>query len=124
MFAPRSRNSLGILCAVLVLGIGATGEGSRIEADELEGRAATAQELQPSVEAAFRRESYAPGQAAALAFFNSARGVTMQVFQSGPEQAGPVGRKERRRGPGCAPRPGWSGWGGRKACVPNGNSPA
>ena len=124
MFAPRSRNSLGLLCAVLVLGTGAPGEGSRIEADELEGRAPTAQELQPSVEAALRRESYAPGQAAALAFFNSARGVTMQVFQSGPEQAGPFGRNEMRGVPVSGPRRVGAVWRGRRAWLPIGNWPS
>jgi len=124
MFAPRSRNSLGLLCVVLLLGTGAPREGSRLEADELEGRAPTAQELQPSVEAAFRRESYAPGQAAALAFFNSARGVTMQVFQSGPEQAGPVGRNEMRGVPVSGLRRVGAVWRGRRAWLPIGNWPS
>lgn len=53
--------------------------------EQLEGRAPTVEELQPSVEAAFAEQSYAPGEAASLRFFNAAHGVTLQVFQSGPD---------------------------------------
>jgi hypothetical protein len=124
MFAPRSRNGLGLFCILLVVGIGAPGQGSPLEADELEGRAPTAQELQPSVEAAFRRESYAPGQAAALVFFNSARAVTMQVFQSGPEPAGPVGRNEMQGVPVSRVRHVGTVSRGRRAWLPIGNWPS
>jgi hypothetical protein len=62
--------------------------------EDLDGRAPTAEELRPSVEAAFPRESYAPGSTAALVGFNSARGVRLQVFHSGPEQVRTVGNSE------------------------------
>ena len=51
-----------------------------------EGRAPTRAELFPSVEAAFARESYAPGQTAALVISNRARGLRLQVYRSGPER--------------------------------------
>ncbi len=54
--------------------------------EELEGRAPTPTELQPSVEAAFPRESYAPGSTAALVISNRARGLTVQLFRAGPER--------------------------------------
>ena len=59
--------------------------------EELEGRAPTPLELQPGIEAAFPRESYAPGATASLVFFNGGRGVTLQVFQIGSEQAHTIG---------------------------------
>jgi hypothetical protein len=52
----------------------------------LEGRAPTTAELTPSVEAAFTRESYAPGEAATLVISNRARGLRVQIFRSGPER--------------------------------------
>src|SRR5437868_6766593 len=55
--------------------------------EELEGRAPTAEELRPSVEVAFARESYAPGTSASLVIFNGVRGSTLQVFHAGPERA-------------------------------------
>ena len=48
-------------------------------------------ELQPSIEVAFPRESYAPGATARLIFFNSGRGVTLRIFHTGPEQARTTG---------------------------------
>jgi hypothetical protein len=51
-----------------------------------EGRAPTRAELVPAVEAAFPRESYAPGDTANLVIFNRTRGLRLQVFQSGPER--------------------------------------
>jgi hypothetical protein len=59
-----------------------------------EGRAPTAEELQPSVEAAFPRESYAPGDRATLDFFNSADGVSVQLFGIGDETTATVGNDE------------------------------
>src|SRR5262245_3407439 len=49
-----------------------TEEDEDEEAEELEGRAPTDEELRPSVQAAFPQESYAPGAVARLAFFNAA----------------------------------------------------
>ncbi|MGH3137143.1 MAG: N,N-dimethylformamidase beta subunit family domain-containing protein [Gaiellaceae bacterium] len=51
-----------------------------------EGRAPTRAELLPSVEAAFERESYAPGETARLVISNRAHGLRLQVFHSGPER--------------------------------------
>lgn len=70
--------------------------GSRaIEAEgEHEGRAPTAIELVPSVEAAFRRESYAPGQTALLVIRPEPKPVRMQLFRVGPEQVSTYGYNE------------------------------
>src|SRR5260221_1037792 len=61
------------------------GSCSVSDPEQFEGRAPTTQELEPAVQAAFPRQSYAPGAAASLAFFNSAPGVTVQILRSGPE---------------------------------------
>lgn len=50
-----------------------------------EGRAPTRAELAPAVEAAFALESYGPNQMAKLVISNRARGIRLQIFQSGPE---------------------------------------
>src|SRR5262245_18918490 len=62
--------------------------------DEDEGRVPTAVELEPSIEAAFPRQSYAPGSVASLAFFNSAGGVSVQLFRVGEEPVTTVGNDE------------------------------
>jgi hypothetical protein len=95
--------SAGALAA-LVIGVSASAPAPSSE-HELEGRAPTPEELQPSVEAAFPRESYAPRTEASLVIFNSARGLTLQLFHAGPEhvrtwgysemQGVPVTRPER-----------------------------
>jgi N,N-dimethylformamidase beta subunit-like protein len=69
--------------AALLLSLPATGRP--LDPEQFEGRAPTAQELEPAVQAAFPNQSYAPGDAASLVFFNSARGVTVQILHSGPE---------------------------------------
>ena len=51
-----------------------------------EGRAPTRAELAPAVEAAFALESYAPRETAKLVISNRARGIRLQIFQSGPER--------------------------------------
>jgi hypothetical protein len=56
-----------------------------VDPEQYEGRAPSRQELEPAVQAAFANESYGPGAAARLAFFNSAPGVTVQILRSGPE---------------------------------------
>jgi hypothetical protein len=50
-----------------------------------EGRAPTTEELVPSVEAAFTRESYAPRSTATLLVAKAAPGVTLRIFHVGPE---------------------------------------
>jgi hypothetical protein len=52
----------------------------------LDGRAPTTAELTPSVEAAFMRESYAPGATARLVLSNAGRGIRLQILRSGPER--------------------------------------
>ena len=60
------------------------------EDEELEGRVPTAIELVPSVEAAFRRQSYAPGETAALVVRREAKTIHVQLFR--------VARSAPRRG--------------------------
>jgi N,N-dimethylformamidase beta subunit-like, C-terminal len=75
------------LAAVLLLTLGAWSAGtSQPGSDELDGRAPTTAELQPSVEAAFPRESYAPGSTAKLVISNRAKGLSLQLFRVGPER--------------------------------------
>jgi N,N-dimethylformamidase beta subunit-like, C-terminal len=56
-----------------------------LDPEQYEGRAPSRQELEPAVQAAFPDQSYRPGAATRLAFFNSAPGVTVQILRSGPE---------------------------------------
>jgi len=64
------------------------------EQDEIEGRAPTPEELRPSVEAAFARESYRPGSVASLRIFNRASGVTLRVFRISADAPPTIGRSE------------------------------
>ena len=52
-----------------------------------EGRAPTADSKTPTVEAAFERESYAPGRRAVLRIFNRASGLRLQILRAGVELA-------------------------------------
>jgi hypothetical protein len=93
----RERRAVDVvaLAAAVAVGIVPAPHSSPVPSPELrEGRAPTAEELRPSVEAAFPHESYAPGTTAALVFYNSARGVSIQVFQIGSETAPTVGDNE------------------------------
>jgi hypothetical protein len=79
-----------IVLAVIALSIAAlqlsfVTPGESFDPEQLEGRAPTAQELEPAIQAAFPQQSYAPGNAASLVFFNSGHGVTLQILHSGPE---------------------------------------
>ena len=74
-------SSLGISTPATALPV----ELSHEEEEELEGRAPTAIELTPGVEAAFPRESYAPQSTATLIVYNRARGLRLQIFHAGPE---------------------------------------
>ena len=80
----RTIAGLALALAVCTTTAGGTTVGSE---PQLEGRAPTPAELTPSVEAAFLRESYAPGALATLVISNRARGLVLQVFRSGPERA-------------------------------------
>jgi N,N-dimethylformamidase beta subunit-like protein len=65
-----------------------------IDKDDLEGRAPTPLELAPTVAAAFPHDSYAPGSAARLVFFDRASAVTMQLLRVGPESTATVGNND------------------------------
>jgi hypothetical protein len=52
----------------------------------LDGRAPTARRDPPTVAAAFRRESYAPGSQAVLRIFSSARRLRLQILRAGLER--------------------------------------
>ncbi len=76
--------------ALVATGVAAASLGAATtlsDAGTPEGRDPTATELLPAVEAAFPRESYAPGQRASLAISNRARGLKLRIFRSGPERA-------------------------------------
>jgi hypothetical protein len=51
----------------------------------------TARKAIPSIEAAFRQESYAPGSTASLLVHNRASRLTLQVFHVGPERTSTIG---------------------------------
>jgi hypothetical protein len=68
--------------ATLMLAASSDGTGEPIP----DGRAPTPTELLPAVEAAFRLESYAPGDEATLVISNRGRGITLRLFRSGPER--------------------------------------
>jgi hypothetical protein len=71
---------------VASLGAGALSGAWRVASDEpLEGRAPARAMRVPAVEAAFRHESYRPGERARLVIRDRSHTVTMQVFRSGPE---------------------------------------
>ena len=81
--------SVAFVIAAASIGLSslALGRGSASPASaQPEGRAPTSAELAPSVEAAFARESYAPGSVAALGLSNRATGIRMQIYRSGSER--------------------------------------
>lgn len=88
--------------AVLVAALALTAAGSQAvagsaaieEEKEHEGRAPTAIELVPSDEAAFRRESYAPGETGLLVIRPEPKPVRMQLFRVGPEKVSTYGYNE------------------------------
>jgi hypothetical protein len=87
--------------AVLVAALALVAGGSHpaapaaIEEDEeLEGRVPTAIELVPSVEAAFRRESYSPGETATLVVRHETTRIRLQLFRVGPERITTRGNSE------------------------------
>ena len=83
--------AFGSSLAALVLGIGTQ---TQTRNELLDGRAPTNEELRPSVEAAFQRESYAPDTHASLVFFNRAHDVTVRIFRTGPERVPTMGNSE------------------------------
>src|SRR6266849_7941501 len=103
-----NRRSLVLLAISLVLTIvsaapAACSQGGRTavragvpkpSSEELEGRAPTAEEIRPSVEAAFAWESYAPRSSAPLTIFTQAHVLTVQLFHAGPEHTRTYGYSE------------------------------
>jgi len=96
MFAVTLRRRLVLSAVACVAALPAAAGGSvrNSHGEELEGRAPTAEELRPSVEAAFAREGYRPGSTAALAIFKAAPGIRVQLFRVGPEQVPTDGSDE------------------------------
>jgi hypothetical protein len=92
--ARRTTLSLLVALGLIALQFVSTPSTSRTDAEQFEGRAPTAAELTPSVGAAFPHQSYAPGETASLVFFNSAAGVMLRVFHTGPEHATTIGNNE------------------------------
>ena len=81
--ASRSTTALVVAgIATMALVTSARGPGEPTP----EGRAPTPTDLLPAVEGAFALESYAPGETARLVISNRARGITVQIFRSGPER--------------------------------------
>jgi len=93
-----THHSAAAFVAAVVLataGSGPAASTAAIEEDEeLEGRAPTAIELVPSVEASFRRESYAPGETALLIVRPEPKQITVQLFRVGPERVSTYGYNE------------------------------
>ncbi len=111
--------------AAVLLSVSPARVGSSFEEDEeLEGRAPTAEELRPSVEAAFQHESYAPGSRAPLVIFNAARGIKVQLFHIGPEQIPTRGNSELRGVPVTRPVQVGASTGRRKLAIKVGDWPS
>ncbi len=113
---------LPVVAAVAALA-GSTAPPPELDWRGLEGRAPTKEELRPSVEAAFARESYAPGEIASLRLFNRAPRVTLQVFRVGPERIRTRGNSEMQGVAVTARVVVGSGHPGRVVAVPIGTWP-
>jgi hypothetical protein len=81
---------------LLTLSGAATAHAPALDEEELEGRAPTAEEIRPTVEAAFARESYAPHSSATLVVSSRARGITLQLFRVGSEPVRTKGNSQMR----------------------------
>ena len=96
-------HSAAALCAAFALlapgsaPICASG-ASEQEEEELEGRAPTAIELEPSVEAAFQRESYAPGETATLVVRRETKPIRIEAL---PRRPGTGDDARQQRDAGC-----------------------
>src|SRR5262249_4757623 len=101
--APWAHGAL--LLVLLVLGLSAAAPHAVLGDDEEhEGRAPTPIELTPGVEAAFPRQSYAPGDTADLVLSNRAQRLELQIFHPGPEHQRTYGYNEMEGVPVTAPR--------------------
>ena len=97
---PNARRVLGAAFLVLVatillgaaawIGLSSGAHGSAVVKRE-KHRCPTAHDPIPSIEAAFRRESYAPGGTASLVVPAGASQLTLQVFRVGPERTSTLG---------------------------------
>jgi hypothetical protein len=96
MQTPATHIALAALAAAFVLAVPTASATPLLDEEMLEGRAPTAEELRPSVEAAFAQESYASGDTATLTIFNRADGITFRVFHTGPERTATGGANEMR----------------------------
>jgi hypothetical protein len=92
------RRIIVVLGAVAALALGGLTAGDagfqsclQVEDETPEGSVPTTVDLMAAVEAVFRADSYAPGGVATLVLWSRARGVTVQVFHSGPETKRTVG---------------------------------
>ncbi len=92
------RGTLLVSVATILLGVAAwtalsssahDDANSILEADDRE--CPLAKKATQSIEAAFRRESYAPRSMASLVVYESARQLTLQVFRVGPERTSTIG---------------------------------
>jgi hypothetical protein len=74
----------GVLLVAVLLGLASTARPAAPE--ELDGRAERLRPTtRPTVEAAFPRESYAPGNIARLVIWTRGAGVSLQIFRAGTE---------------------------------------
>ena len=92
-----SAGRLRELILVLVVAMGLTGASSIVsngdasfvlDDDDIGLDTREPASHRPTVEAAFRLESYRPGDTARLRFFSSARGVSLQIVHAGTESRG------------------------------------
>jgi hypothetical protein len=97
MSTVTHHSTAALVAALALLASGSTPEAltpASHEDEELEGRAPTAIELVPSVEAAFRRASYAPGETAMLVVRPEPNPVRLRLFRVGPERVATRGNNE------------------------------
>ena len=92
------RGTLLVSVATIVLGVAAwtalsTGAHDNANAtlEREEHECPLAKTATQSIEAAFRRESYAPGSTASVVVYTRARQLTLQVFRVGPERTSTIG---------------------------------
>jgi len=99
---PKASRAFGgtllVSVATIVLGVAAwtalsTGAHDNANAtlEREEHECPLAKTATQSIEAAFRRESYAPGSTASLVVYTRARQLTLQVFRVGPERTSTIG---------------------------------
>jgi hypothetical protein len=87
MATARNLRQIGLAASVLgLVCVFVAGTHPEAASEELDGRAERlAPTNRPTLEAAFPRESYAPGNVARLVIWTSGAGVTLQIFRAGTE---------------------------------------